>query len=103
MLNNLTRESFEPQLKTAFRITRLEHEPVELVLVEATDKTPAGAPGEQFSLIFAGPADQPLAQQIYPLEHPVMGRLDLFLVPVGEGKTGRLYEAFFNRTAFGNE
>ena len=69
----------------------------DMELVEVTDKTPAGFAGTQFSLLFRGPLDVLLPQRIYPLDHPEMGRLDLFLVPVAQKKDGYRYEAFFNR------
>ncbi len=47
-------------------------------------------------MIFRGPGDPVLAQQICALEHVEMGRLDLFLVPVGPEKGSMLYEAVFN-------
>ena len=69
---------------------------VELTLVEATDKTPAGFPGEQFSLIFKGPPEPRLPQRTYPMGHAELGDLDLFLVPVGRQDSHNFYEAFFN-------
>ncbi len=35
-------------------------------------------------------------QRIYRLSHPVLGDLDLFLVPVGKGERGIRYEIVFN-------
>ena len=69
---------------------------VQLVLAEVTDNTPAGFPGEQFSLLFEGPADPALTQNIFALNHEVLGRLDLFLVPIGVSGASRLYEASFS-------
>ncbi len=97
MLADLTRLSFEPHLGTTFRLQLEGADPLDLELVEVTDKTPAGFSGEQFSLIFRAPVF--LAQQIYPLEHPAMGRLDLFLVPVDQRKDGYRFEAYFNLAA----
>ncbi len=99
MLEHLTRASFEPHLNTTFQIRREQADPLDLELVEATDKTPEGFTGEQFSLIFRGPADPLLAQRIYTLEHAEMGTLTLFLVPVAQKKDGYRYEAYFNRAA----
>ena len=72
---------------------------MDLVLIEATDKTPKGFEGEQFSLIFKGPPEPYLPQQICPMTHAAMGRLDLFLVPVDQKEEGFYYEAFFNHAA----
>lgn len=50
---------------------------------------------EPFALTFVG--EPGLAQAIYELDHASLGRLDLFLVPIGPAPDGRvLYEAVFN-------
>ena len=49
-----------------------------------------------FSLVFLGPSDYLLNQQIYRLTHPKMGELNLFLVPIGPNQEGLQYEAVFN-------
>jgi hypothetical protein len=73
---------------------------IALELVEAKALTPRpGAPRpEPFSLIFRGPPDRPLDQRIRHLEHDGLGRLDLFLVPIGPESDGRgpYYQAIFN-------
>lgn len=98
MLDELTRASFEPHLNTTFRLDHDEAGKLNLELTEATDKTPEGVAGEQFSLIFKGPPEPYLAQQTYALKHPTLGQIDLFLVPVGKQEDGFLYEAYFNRS-----
>lgn len=35
-------------------------------------------------------------QKMYELGHPALGVHQLFLVPVGEGKSGTIYEIIFN-------
>lgn len=35
-------------------------------------------------------------QAIYPVEHPVLGTLEIFLVPVGFGAEGMQYEVVFS-------
>jgi hypothetical protein len=96
MFESLTRTTFEPHQNTTFRLELEGADPLDLELVEVTDKTPERFPGEQFSTIFRGPSEVYLPQSIYPLEHPQMGRLNLFLVPVDHKKDGYYYEAFFN-------
>lgn len=99
MNESLTRTSFEPHHDTAFQVVEEGAEPIMLTLVEVVDKTPEGFPGEQFSLLFAGPPEPYLEQGTYGLEHDAMGRLTLFLVPVDQRKDGYRYEAFFNLAA----
>ena len=73
---------------------------VNLIEVEVR-KLPAAAgqpprSREPFSLLFRGPLDVVLPQRIYPLEHPDMGRFELFLVPIGPDAEGMRYEAVFS-------
>lgn len=49
-----------------------------------------------FSLVFLGPSQYPLNQQIHRLTHPKMGELNLFLVPIYSNQEGVQYEAVFN-------
>lgn len=67
-----------------------------LILTEVSDKTPPSYQGEQFSLIFEGPPEPALTQGIFALNHAALGRLDLFLVPIGVSGAARLYEASFS-------
>jgi hypothetical protein len=53
---------------------------------------------ESFSLIFRGPLEIPLRQRIHRLTHPVLGEMEVFLVPVGKDEGSRYYEVVFNRT-----
>jgi len=72
---------------------------VDLQLVEVSDLGPAAPVAgrrRSFSLLFRGTRDLPLGQGIHRLEHAVMGRLEMFLVPVGRDDRGMLYEAIFN-------
>jgi len=91
---------FEEQLGKIFRLLLADGPPLDLVLVEARNLSPgqaATAPRrEPFSLVFLGPARPVLAQRIYPLENEALGRLEIFLVPIGADSGGVKYEAIFN-------
>jgi hypothetical protein len=51
---------------------------------------------EPFSITFLGPLALVLPQRIWALEHPSLGALEIFLVPLGP-RDGRMrYEAVFN-------
>ena len=55
---------------------------------------------ESFALTFRGPGEWPLRQRAYMLSHPKLGKLELFLVPVGKVEKDpawRDYVAVFNR------
>jgi hypothetical protein len=49
-----------------------------------------------FSLLFAGPMEPLLPQRIYAIENAEIGRLDLFLVPIGPAGGHMRYEAILN-------
>lgn len=51
---------------------------------------------EPFSLQLRGPRAPLLPQAIYPVVHPSLGRLELFLVPIRSDGAGSVYEAVFN-------
>ena len=95
-------EQFARQVKTSF-IVRRDSNRIKLLLVEArafSSATPYSedARNEKFSLLFWGPAEQPLEQGAYLFEHPRMGRQEIFIVPVGYVDTAQCcYEAIFNR------
>ena len=96
----LTCDDFARCLGERFRLMHEGGTPasleLELVRVETStrrDRVPrTRAP---FSTVFLGPADPVLPQRIYPLESATLGRLDLFLVPIGRDERGVRYEAVF--------
>jgi hypothetical protein len=49
-----------------------------------------------FSVIFEGPLDRALRQGTFAVDHPVHGRMEVFLVPIARSATGIDYEAVFN-------
>jgi hypothetical protein len=88
----LNRELFAPHVKTSFRFEK-EGGPVDLELEEV-----AGGRGgpRPFSLTFRGPKESFLPQRTYRVEHPALGSLDIFIVPIGLDPSGYRYEAVFN-------
>ena len=76
---------------------------VEAELDSVTKLTPDAPPRssgalerEPFSLIFCLPLKSPLPQRIYTLEHPALGWLEIFLVPVALDARGLSLQAVFN-------
>ena len=60
-----------------------------------------GSPArEPFSVLFQGPAEPVIPQQTFTLAHDALGRIAVFLVPVGRDGDPRrgpvLYEAVFS-------
>jgi hypothetical protein len=99
MLNEVTLDTFTPHLNTAFRLFPQGAGPVEVKLVRAEMMTVGKRTPNAYSfhLRFVGPKTPRLEQQTFEIEHPEIGRLNLFLVPVAEDAEGRHYEAIFNR------
>lgn len=94
---DLERGFFEPHVGSAFAMEVAEGETVELELVSVSALSPMpGSRRQPFTLLFRSrePAVRP--QRIYPLGHPVLGRLQIFLVPVARAGAGVHYEAIFN-------
>ena len=101
MLERLTANSFAPAVGDTFVLDAGDAGRLELELLEsrlhdpdapAEDASGARAP---FSLTFRGPAEPILPQRIYELEHPTLGTLEIFIVPIGRDEAGTSYEAVF--------
>lgn len=102
MLQELTLNDFSPHLGSKFKLRQDAGRQLEVELVEAA---PLGMNGARpahlaqraaFSVVFLAPQDARLEQQIYHLEHEVMGEFAIFLVPIGRSATGLKCEAIFN-------
>ena len=96
MLENLHLSSFSEYLNTKFRVHITDNNSVELELVEAKDLG-SNPKQERFSILFRGPLDADIDQNMYKIEHDRLGSFDLLIVPLGKGEGGREYEAVFNR------
>ena len=64
-------------------------------LVEVENVGNSGRAGGAFSLLFAAPKGTALPQAIYPVKHPSLGVMEIFLVPVGPLADGAGYQAIF--------
>jgi hypothetical protein len=99
MLDKLTINHFSRHLNETFSLRLEGPESLTLALI---DVAPLGTPPEDttarqaFSVIFRGPEQPILQQQIYDIAHADFGTLTLFLVPLGPDRTdGIRYEAVF--------
>jgi hypothetical protein len=98
VLETLQGSDFTGHLNQHFSVTLAEGDALELQLVEVTvlGAAPAGSQRQPFSLVFRHDrTDAYLPQGIYTLRHAEMGRLALFLVPLGPAPDGMRYEAIF--------
>ncbi len=101
LLAGLTHLTWADHVGTRFSLHHGEHAVEELKLIDVT-KLGAGRPAatgkrDPYSLIFrATTREFFLPQRTYPLNHPVMGELEIFLVPVGPDEHGMRFEAIFS-------
>jgi hypothetical protein len=85
-----TADGFAPHLGDDFRLVVEPGTAFDVRLVEVSG-------GEAtFSLVFRGPMTPTVVQRIWPLEHPSLGTIEIFLVPIGPDAEGMLYEAVFS-------
>ncbi len=95
-LQSLTAETFQPLLGQTFRMQTGEGASIDTELISVEPHGDGqGDRRPQFSILLRGPRKPVFAQGIYRLEHPRLGTLDLFIVPIGPDKAGIIYEAVF--------
>src|SRR5882757_6585412 len=68
---------------------------VPLKLVKADPAGDSGRAGGAFSLLFVAPKITSWPQAIYPVRHPSLGMMEIFLVPIGPLSDGNGYQAIF--------
>ena len=89
-------DTFSGHVNTKFLMHYGDSQTAQLELTSVVDV--GSSPRQiQFSLLFQGPDNAPVAQGTYKLEHDKLGALDIFLVPVGKDAKGVEYQAIFNR------
>jgi hypothetical protein len=106
-LDQVNHATFSALVKTRFRVRLNPANQIELELTEARrHQIPAqskpGGPlrqGECFSLFFNGPLSWFLKQNTYEFEHDQLGKISLFMVPIGKTQDAFQYEVVFNRLA----
>jgi hypothetical protein len=94
---------FARNIGQRFAVHLAEETTVELELATVDGDPPATAgqasasQPSTFSVLFHGPASEPLAQGTYELAHPAEGAFLLFIVPIGSEADSITYEAVFTR------
>jgi hypothetical protein len=85
---------FTPHLEAVFDMqTAGGTVPLKLAKVDPAGNS--GRKGGAFSLIFVAPKGPFLPQAIYPVQHPALGTMEIFLVPIGPRQDGNGYQAIF--------
>lgn len=102
-LAHYTRSAFSSYLNSIFQLYT-GYSVVEVALVEVKDLLPAVATpangSECFSLLFRG-GSVALPQNTYRIDHPSLGRFQLFLVPGSPDDVGaQSYVAIINRVSY---
>ena len=93
-LAKLSMSDFSPHLDAVFEM-HAAGGVVPLKLAKAESVGHAVRDGGAFSLIFLAPSGPFLPQAIYPVSHPILGSLEIFLVPIGPVSGGNGYQAVF--------
>ena len=94
---NQSYKQFAKCLNQTFRISHQDQDH-ETQLIAVTKLGSADRKGgrEPFSLLFRGAGDLDLPQGLYKVAHDDLEAGEIFLVPLGPGQEGMLYEAVFN-------
>jgi hypothetical protein len=97
MLETLTLDVFSPLVGETFQVHVQPEQTIAAELIEVRPLSDAnGARTRQpFTLTFKGPPQFVLPQSIYRFEHQAIGAHDIFIVPIGPGQGGVLYEVIF--------
>src|SRR5258708_2479330 len=93
-LATLKIDDFAPLRDTAFDM-RTAGGAVPLMLVKVAPAGASGREGGAFALLFVAPQGPWLPQGTYPVTHPALGTMEIFLVPVGPTQGGNGYDATF--------
>ena len=83
-----------PRHGESFRL-RGSGQELDVELVEVKRLGESGREGGAFSLLFRSAKGPFLPQAVYPIEHPALGTMDLFIVPIGPIAGGNGYEVIF--------
>ena len=89
-------EDFSKHLNTKFKVYRSDEEVFEAELVGVYDLRNDHVM-KTFSVEFLLPDEFGAEQKIYKIEHPELGTMELFIVPVWHTASGFRYEAIFSR------
>ena len=93
-LASLAIDDFRPLLGSQFDV-QTTGGAIAMKLARVDPAGESGRKGGAFSLIFATPRGPWLPQAIYPVSHPVLGAMEIFLVAGGPLGEGNGYQAIF--------
>lgn len=100
---SFSRQTFEPLVDTIF-VFKSDDEPalsmklIEVATKDETKKYASDIPTDDFALIFENQGKIAAEDKIYQVAHSALGDFSMFVSTVG--KSGRRYQAIFNRVYF---
>jgi len=96
MLDRLRREDFEPLIGERIKVTSGDAS-AELEVAEASSlKSPSPRETPPFRLILRSRENWRAPQGMFRVDHPTLGTLEMFAVPIGPDAQGLCYEILFN-------
>ena len=96
MLDRVSKEDFEPLVGQKVKVYRDESgSDLEIKEVVAT-RSPSPRATEPFRIVLRSRDGWVATQGIFRIEHPSLGELELFGVPIGPDGEGLCYEIIFN-------
>ncbi len=94
--DELTLESFSPHVGSVFLLRDGEADtPLTPVAADALPAPPGDRGRPPFSSSFMGRRSRSHPQETVTFEHDAMGRLEMFIVPVGQDARHTRYQAIF--------
>ena len=96
MLDRVSKEDFEPLVGRKVKVYQGDASAdVEVKEVVAT-RSPSPRATEPFRIVLRSRDGWVATQGIFRIEHPALGALELFAVPIGPDGEGLCYEIIFN-------
>ena len=91
MTEQITRDQFASTNGQNYRLNA--EKPIDVKLVEVTEKKDCGGGFESFSLLFAGDENEVVPQSTYKIQNETIGQTEIFLSPVHypQGENGKAY------------
>jgi hypothetical protein len=94
-LSTLTADDFKKHVHSVFTFHDGDRE-CQLTLQSVSVLPGRSGARQPFSLVFMGMPGVVFDQRVYSFEHASMGRLPIFIVPIGADAEGTQYEAIFS-------
>lgn len=98
--DRLELSTFEPHVGETFVVDVQGGGSLEVTLVEAAPSQwqPAAGSGlpHAFGLVFRSAPEVVLGQGLYPMRHPALGDLEIFMTPIARTADGIDYQAVFS-------